>query len=372
MRILRVLLACAAVLTAWERADAQTRLPQTTCLAVTAATAGGGALPRVRIGVDPNPKTSSDYERDDWGESIALMKTTTSNHLHYAKVWNEIERTAGTYDLEEVRFIIERSAPLDVAFNLRIIDAGSRNMPAAYRGLAWDSPTMIERVLAVIDALAPVLGTRPWSYAIGNEIDLYFQSRPAEVPAYGRLLERVKSHLRVRHPAACMTTSMQASAASQLRALYAPIFALVDHVTFTYYPLGVNFQVRPPSAAAADLQALINVARPRPVFLQEIGYPTSALLGSSPELQAEFVRRAFEFVRTAGASQILGATVLFQADMPGWLVDMIANAYGLPNSEPFKAFIATLGLRDERDRPKPGWTELERQADLIAPQRRSN
>jgi hypothetical protein len=100
-----------------------------------------------------------------------------------------------------------------------------------------------------------------------------------------------------------------------------------------------------------------------------MGYPTSPLLGSSPELQAEFIRRAFEFVLGAGAGRILGATILFQADMPAWLVNDIAAAYGVSGSENFFAFIATLGLRDERDQPKAGWTEFERQAELVGPPR---
>jgi len=47
------------------------------------------------------------------------MRTTQSNHLHFAKTWSEIEPRAGVFDLEDVAFILEQSAPLPVAFNLR-------------------------------------------------------------------------------------------------------------------------------------------------------------------------------------------------------------------------------------------------------------
>jgi hypothetical protein len=179
----------------------------------------------------------------------------------------------------------------------------------------------------------------------------------------------VKARVRVLHPAASFTTTFQAVAAAQLRTLYAPIVAVLDHVTFTYYPLTADFRVRPPSSVTTDLPAIAAVAHPKPILLQEIGYPTAARLGSSPEQQALFVRLAFEALRAAGTSRVLGATFLFQADIPEWLVNEIAKMYGAVGSENFRAFIATLGLRDDRDQPKPAWSEFERQADMIRPKR---
>ena len=47
----------------------------------------------------------------------------------------------------------------------------------------------------------------------------------------------------------------------------------------------------------------------------------------------------------------------------------LTKVYGA-YSENFRAFLRTLGLRDERDRPKPAWDEFVRQMDDIRPQRR--
>jgi hypothetical protein len=324
------------------------------------------AVLRLRVGLDANPKTTSKYQRRDWAESIRLMRATGANHFHYAKVWSEVERRAGTYDTSDVRFMIQESASLPVAFNLRVVDAGARNMPEEYKALAWDSAEMIGHISSVVDQLAPVLGIRPWSYAIGNEIDLYFASRPQEIGAYARMLEQVKTRVLRQHPAARFTTSFQFTAASQLRSLYVPIVSALDHVAFTYYPLAADFRVRPETSVGPDLQTMIAAAVPRPIFLQEIGYPSAGLLGSSPDRQRAFVQLAFEAIRAVGSSRVLGATYLFQADFPEWVVNDIARVYG-ENSETFRAFITTLGLRDERDRPKPGWDEFVRQARLIGP-----
>jgi hypothetical protein len=64
----------------------------------------------------------------------------------------------------------------------------------------------------------------------------------------------------------------------------------------------------------------------------------------------------------------VGGTYLFQADLPEWLVKDLTTVYG-NQSEPFRAYLTTLGLRDERDRPKPGWDEFVRQAHLTGPWR---
>lgn len=327
------------------------------------------AVPRLRAGLDANPKAASDYRRDSWLESIRLMRTTSANNFHVAKVWTELEPTPGAYRLDELALVLEQSAPLAVAFNLRVIDAGARNMPEPYKALPWDSPEMIGHLSAIIGRLAEVLGHRPWSYAIGNEIDMYFGTRPHEIAAYARMLQQIRPRVRAAHPNARVTTSFQASAVPQVHTLYAAIAATVDHVAVSYYPLSPDYRVRPPHAAATELPALVAAAAPLPVYFQEIGYPSSSLVGSSPEMQAEFVRIAFETIRSIGSPRVLGATYLFQADLPEWLIDLFATAYR-SNDRHFRAFVGTLGLRDERDRPKPAWDEFMRQAQLIAPNRR--
>jgi hypothetical protein len=241
-------------------------------------------------------------------------------------------------------------------------------MPDEYRALAWDSPAMIDHIGGVVTQLAPIFRNRVWSYAIGNEIDMYFGSRPGEIAAYARLLDQVKRRVKALHPGVLFTTSFQFGAASQLRSLYAPIVSVLDDVAFTYYPLGANYSVRPESAIVGDLQVMIAAARPLPVFLQEVGYPSAPILGGSPERQRDFIRFAFDAIRAAGTSRVLAATYLFQADLPEWLVDELVKQYG-DSSATFRAYLTTLGLRDERDRPKPGWDEFVRQAQLVGPKR---
>ena len=165
----------------------------------------------------------------------------------------------GVYTTDGLAFEIGETGPLRVAFVLRIVTAGSRNMPAAYAGLAWDSPQMIDRVSRLIEAIAPVVGRRPWSYAISSEIDTYFASRPHEIAAYARMLEQIKPRVQALHPGVRFTTSFQAEAASQLRTLCAPIVATLDSVSFMY-PLTADYTVRSPSVVG-ELRAWLTPLR---------------------------------------------------------------------------------------------------------------
>lgn len=319
------------------------------------------------LSVDANPRTSSDYRRKSRQQAIVLLKSTNATHFHFNTPWSKVEAQPGVFDFSEVSSAMAGSKPLPVAFTLKIIDAGARQMPESYKALAWDSPEMIQRVIRIIEELAPLMGNRPRWYAVGNEIGSYFAQRPNEIAAYARLLERIKPVIRALHPAASFTTVLEFSTVPQLRTLYAPVIATLDHIGLTYYPLNGDFSVRPPSDFLNDLQRALNAASPLPIAFQEIGYPSSTLLGSSPARQAEFMRVAFEAIEAAGTRQVLGATYLFQADLPQWIVNDLVSAYGLGH-ENFRAFLTTLGLRDDRDQAKPGWDEFVRQTELVRPQ----
>jgi hypothetical protein len=347
---------------------AATVSPQPRRTAPPSASFTGVAVPRLKIGLDANPKTTSSYQQEAFRESIDLMQTTGATQFHYAQQWSALETSPDIFNTGQLEFIVGQVRPTPITFTLKIIDAGRRTMPEAYRGLEWDSPQMIARLSRLIERIAPVLGSLPCSYAVGNEIDMYFESHPGEIAAYARMLQAIKPKIRSLHPSASVTTSFQFGVVSQIRTTFAPIVATLDHVAFTYYPIRGDFTVRPAESIAADLPAMLDAAQPLPIALHEFGYPTATILGSSTDQQSVFVRLTFDAIRAAGAGRVLGATYLFQADLPEWLVNDLVGAYRF-DSENFRAFLRTLGLRDERDRPKPAWDEFVRQVDAMKPKR---
>ena len=318
----------------------------------------------LRLSIDANPRANSDYGRTARTEAIRLLGAAGATHFHYSMTWSRVERQPDNFTLTDDLSTLNASAPLPLAFTLKVIDAGTRQVPQPYASLAWDSPEMVAGVARLIDRIAPLLGSRPWSYAVGNEIELYFSRHPDEIAAFARMLEKLKPVVRDRHPGASFTTVWQLSAVGDIKTAYAPVFASLDHVALTYYPVNPDLTVRPPDAVYDDLAVALQSSSPLPIALQEIGYPTAALLGSSQERQRDFMRHAFAAVSAAGPERVLGMTYLFQSDLPQWLVNDLVKAYQFENAN-FRAFLTTLGLRDDRDRPKLAWDEFIRQAQSV-------
>jgi hypothetical protein len=77
------------------------------------------------------------------------------------------------------------------------------------------------------------------------------------------------------------------------------------------------------------------------------------------------VQQIFDTVQAQGTARVRSMTYLFQADLPEWFIADIVKAYGVA-SEPFRAFVGTLGLRDEHDQPKPAWNEFVTRAEKFS------
>jgi hypothetical protein len=87
-----------------------------------------------------------------------------------------------------------------------------------------------------------------------------------------------------------------------------------------------------------------------------VSYSSSAENGSSPEKQAEFIRRFRRFLNRADGRKLLFARYL-------WLRDPSAEALPeVPISAPVaqrrrRALLGSCGLQESAGRPKPAWAE---------------
>jgi hypothetical protein len=317
---------------------------------------GAGAL---LVGIDANPW-------DGAKETEALQRALDAGMtlVHLVPTWNDIERSAGkyTWNAYDVRAKFASDHGLPVALNFRIVDTNNRSMPKSYAAWAWDDTKMVERVRAALRAMRERTKAQVRLVAIGNEVDGYFARHRNEVSAYANLLRQVRDTVRQEFPEALFTTNFAFAAVGQLDG-YRAITEQFDVFSFTYYPLNPDFTMRPPDVVGGDIERMLDVAGDRPVYIQEIGYPSSERLRSSPALQAQFVTGAFDSFRRH-RSRIVGATFLFMSDLPRSMVDFFAQYYG-SNNENFKAYLQTLGLIDRGGRPKPAWDVLSREAQAI-------
>lgn len=280
-----------------------------------------------------------------------------------AKRWSEIEPRAGKIKTDDIarEAALYRAKNIDIFFGLQLINTVKAELPEDLSGKAWDSPEVTSRALAAIDkTLALLPQDRPVYFSFGNEVDVYFEKAPQELDAFLRLYAAVRAHIAARYPhvRTGITTTYDGYLHGR-KAMIAQIQAATDIVIFTYYPLD-GFKVRPPDAPLRDIPEMVKAASPRPLVLQEAGYPSAARIGSSEDMQADFVRHLFA-AWDAAAADILHVSVFMQTDFTRKICEDLTAYYGLSApayKDDFMAMLCTLGLRTADGREKPAWAAL--------------
>src|SRR5215469_12171650 len=131
---------------------------------------------------------------------------------------------------------------------------------------------MIDRLNALIDALAAHLKGHPAYLLIGNEIDVYFGSHPNEVSDYATLFEAAKAHAQIRWGGTATSTTVTFGGLERAVKELLPITRQSDYISLTYYPLNPNFSVRDPSQIPSDFAAIQRAAKGKRILFQEVGY----------------------------------------------------------------------------------------------------
>lgn len=309
------------------------------------------------LGLVPNP---SDFDyADSLGSAILTSRALGATMVQLGDLWSTLEPSPGAIDVSALRAALPlfRSLGLEPYFNLRVLDTNRRGVPADLASVAFDDPRMIARVDAVVDSLIDLARHTPLlAFSFGNEVDVYLSQHPGELPAYRALLQRERARIRAALPdlrVGCCTTSPVGNAAAWVGDT---LNAYTDIVVYTYYPFvpGSDFVHRPPSTFEPDLTAMLARAGLKPLGLQEVGYTSSPINGSSPAAQAEVVRRFRVSMRLASRDRILFASWFLMTDWSSLTLAQLFAYYGA-YSPGFGGFLGNLGLRDSVGTPKPAW-----------------
>lgn len=310
----------------------------------------------LRISLDANPATNESGQ-----QAYTLAIDAGLTFVHLPPTWNEIEPLQGQYRWDSVDFRANVAAiqKIPINLNFRVVDTNNRSMPGAYANWRFNDQRLADRLIAALRALGPrTKGQVRW-VAIGNEVDVYFATHQSEIAEYALLLRRVLPVVREQFPEALFTVNVSFGGISRLDTLR-EITDLIDCYSFTYYPMNDDFTMRAPASILEDLPRMVAAAGQKPLILQEVGYASAERLNSSNAKQAEFVTRVFEALRQH-RGRVMGAAFLFMSDLPPTTVDELTRYYKLSNSENFKAYLATLGLRTTNGTPKPAWDAFVRE-----------
>lgn len=280
--------------------------------------------------------------------------------------WDDLEARPGEFGADPNwlaianRYYAAEGVPL--ALTIAAIDTNRVRLPDDLQGRRLDDPEVMARFGRLLDYVFTQIPDVDLAVlAIGNEVDITLGADTDAWRAYQKFFEAAAATSRALRPGVPVGAKMTlAGLAGDLRGQAQTLNALADLVLVTYYPLEADFGVQPPQVVREDLATLVASHPGQRIGILEAGYPSSTALGSSEELQAEFVRQVFRaWDDYAAEIPLLNFTWLTDASdgaVHGW-----AEYYGLQD-ERFVAYLATLGLRRSDGTPKPALDALASEA----------
>ncbi len=284
------------------------------------------------------------------------------NFLSYP--WSALEADTGRIDVKHVRDDVAFSASrgLQVMVGIQVINTTAKEVPLDLKATPFDSPRMKARFHTLIDSLA--IGVLPATtyLSIGNEVDTWLATTNGWA-AYGDFYADAIAYVHAKAPGVLVGVTVQHSGiAGPDRARIAALNASSDVSVFTYYALGSNFHPTGAMSARTAFADMISFAAGKPVLVQELGYPSAALLGSSEAEQAAFFTDAIAAWAARDASTMPFLSIFLLHDLTRQQCDLFGSYYGLPDNAEFEAFLCSLGLRKVDGTAKAAWSAVTRAA----------
>src|SRR5579863_4707252 len=268
-----------------------------TALYAGCATRAPHLLDNRHLAIMPTPRGGMPTNPSLIGEAVTTARRAGVNADSMMNKWSELEPAPQKYKLDDpaggFRYI-GKWLGWTIEYTIAVVDTTVKQTPADLQSVRFDDPRTIARFHSLIDALKPVLDKHVAYISVGNEVDIYLARHPDEWDAYKIFLDDavryIHANLRgVKVGTATTFEGVTSDRAEKIRHL----ISNCDVAIITYYPLGPNFIVRAPNSPLTDFPRMTAFAAPKPLVIQEVGYPSSPKLGSTPRDEAEFVDSVF-------------------------------------------------------------------------------
>jgi len=279
-----------------------------------------------------------------------------------AAPWSSLETAPNTYSLTMVSnpyFGLNALAGYgftSILVNIPIVAIASRTMPADIATNNFNDQAVKDRYHALIDSVLPYLNDSVKYISLGNEVDTYFSTHTSELAAYKELIEDARSYIHSLKPGikVGVTTTFDGATLTQTSDV-ASLNANMDIIILTYYPTGTNFIVRNPATVSGDMAAMVSIAAGKPLVLQEWGYPSSSVLSSSEQMQADFITNTFSSWNLYGSERIPFISFFKRRD---WDPAFCTTLTGQSSGQNFYEFMCSLGLLNNSGTEKSAYTTL--------------
>ena len=284
--------------------------------------------------------------------------------------WPAAEPKPRRYDVGTVtrsaRLMRQSGAVLHL--DLPLVNGRARHVPADLAAVAFDDPRLSIRLGRLLDALGPALADFS-TLSLGNEADSYFSDKPEELRAFLSLFRGAVEFLKKKAPRLRVGVATASPVDSRFPLVVAAIQQKNPVLFYVYAPFlpDAPFRHRPSAAIDRDWAAILAGAAGRPIAFTEVSYSSARENGSSPERQADFVRRMRKILDRTDRERLLFARYVPWRDPAPNPVPP-----GTPPEPALlrrTAFFANRGLQKSDGRPKPAWVEFAGRPEARAPKR---
>jgi hypothetical protein len=317
------------------------------------------------------PESASAGERQ---KALEQVRRAGASLFALEVSWPAAEPRPHRYDVASVtrtaRLLRQSGAVLHL--DLPLVNGRAREVPPDLAALFFDDPKLAVRLGKLFDALGPALADFS-TMSLGNEADSYFSDKPDELRKFLRLFEGAVDFLRRKAPRLLVGVTTAAPTDTHAPLVEAELHRKSPALFYVYAPFSpaVPFIHRPPETIDRDWDAILAAAAGRPVAFTEVSFSSAPENGSTPEKQADFVRRMCRLAAETERSRLLFARYVpwrdpdpqDSRDRAG--LPPLPVAGGAGDEGRRAAFFANRGLEKADGRPKPAWREWMKAASAI-------
>jgi hypothetical protein len=303
---------------------------------------------------------------NNFDRALAKAREVGVRATNLALFWEDLETAPKLYQPEPNFLAIANSfypyQNMKIALEINPVDTTTLRIPKDLRNKSIDDPSVIARYNQLLSwVFQQIPDLELVSLTVGNEIDSYLGNDPTKWRQYQTFFEAVSAYARTQRPKVRVGVKATfGGLTGQAQKFLEALNASSDVIMGTYYLLEKNFEVKSVKSVAADFKKLTLVYRKRPIFLLEVGYPSSSLCGSSEKIQAAFIAKVFQ-AWDKYRSQIELISFTWLTDLSPAVIDEMISYYGI-SDRCFVEFLATLGLRTQFDLDKMAFTQLKLEA----------
>jgi hypothetical protein len=231
---------------------------------------------------------------------------------------------------------------LKVDLFLITMDPVGKCVPADLKMLPINDPRVIRRFKQFVNYVFSQTRQMQLNFLVlGSEIDLGLGANQLLWNQYEAFVKAVSAYIRSKKPQ--LPVGVSATFNGLTGAFQAQLKRMNPSTIFvSYYPLD-DSGVRNPSTIRGDFDTLVSLYPGRLIYLEQTGYPSSPVVGSSEAQQNEFIKEVFAAWDTY-ASVIRSITFTWLTDLSQEAVDGFSSYYGLYDPK-FQETLRTLGLR---------------------------